>query len=346
MNPEKKRYRNGSITLFLLLSILISCRNPTDGAAGNPDIEKRFFQRDSVLTYKLFGNDITTSDKSYLYLEVTSSEEQSVSFPQLSGKLGRFTISRTSPVHRERTGLNTGPHKTITAVTYELEPFLEGTYTVPRLEIVLEHAETGEETLFLTDEETVSVRPLLTEHEVAEVATTGKAAIKDIIVPESPPVGIIVLAGSALLLIGAGAGFVFLKRKRREPGRFSDTPIEIQLDRELERILKKRLPEQGKYMEYFVQLSSILRKYIEVRSGIRATEKTTEEFLKDMASHSTFQEKEKLHIEEFLNVSDIVKFGAHKPSAEEVDRAAVICRNIIHSSRAGTARSVTGGKSE
>jgi hypothetical protein len=324
----------------------MSCRNSTDSTAGNPDIEKRFFQHDSVLTYKLFGDEITTAEKSYLYLQVTSSEEQSVTFPQPGEKLGRFTVSRVSPVYRERTGLDTGPHNVITAINYELEPFLEGTYTVPRLEIVLEHTGTGEETLFLTDEQKVSVRPLLTEHEAREIATTGKAVIKDIIIPESSPGGIIALVSGALILVGAAVGFVLLKRKRREPDRPAETSIEVQLIRELERTLKKRLPEQGRYMEYFIQLSNILRKYIEVRSGIRATEKTTEEFLKDMASHSTFREREKLHIEEFLNVSDIVKFGAHEPSTEEVGRAAEICRTIIHSSHAVAARSVTGGESE
>jgi hypothetical protein len=350
MNPEKKFHRNGLLLLFLIVSVCISCSNPgkstegrikhvpaalLDDADSRPksDREKTYFQHDSVLTYKLFGTEITTSGKTYLFLQVSASEQQSVFFPRFIETLGRFTVSRTSPVYRKRTGSN----KTITAVTFELEPFLEGTYTVPRLEIVLEDAKTGKKTFFLTDEETVSVRPLLTEHEATEIETTGKAAIKDIVVPRSPSSGIFVIA---LVLIGAAAaGFMVLKRRRKKSGPSSEIPIQVRLDRELQRILEKRLPEQGKYMEHFVQLSNILRRYIEVQSGIRATEKTSEEFLKDMALHSDFREKEKTQVKEFLTVSDSVKFAAHRPSSDEVDRATAMCRSIIHSSR-----SITEGK--
>ena len=49
----------------------------------------------------------------------------------------------------------------------------------------------------------------------------------------------------------------------------------------LNRLRAQGLIEQGQFEDYYVQLSSIVRHYLEDRFHLRAPEMTTEEFLHD-----------------------------------------------------------------
>lgn len=60
---------------------------------------------------------------------------------------------------------------------------------------------------------------------------------------------------------------------------------------ELSALLKKKLPEKGLFKDFYIELTMVVRRYIERRYGIRAPEQTTEEFLSAAANHPGFNDE-------------------------------------------------------
>ena len=61
--------------------------------------------------------------------------------------------------------------------------------------------------------------------------------------------------------------------------------------------------------KFFVQLSDILRQYIERRFNLPATEKTSEEFIQQVRNDSLLSDSHKRSLESFLTTADMVKFA-------------------------------------
>lgn len=127
-----------------------------------------------------------------------------------------------------------------------------------------------------------------------------------------------VIGGAALLLIAA---LVWWWRRRRRP-RAAVVPIVRQRpanDIALEslRILEaKQLPLDGKFVEHFVELSDILRRYFEDGFGVAALEETTEEILYDLDRHG-FDRPTIARVRALCEPADLVKFAKREPTIQE-----------------------------
>ena len=89
-------------------------------------------------------------------------------------------------------------------------------------------------------------------------------------------------------------------------------PDELALDR-LTKLKESKLYEQGKYKEFYSQLSEILRQYVELRYHINALELTTSE-LESLLSHGTIFDKELANgFLRALKNADLVKFAKYTP---------------------------------
>lgn len=84
---------------------------------------------------------------------------------------------------------------------------------------------------------------------------------------------------------------------------------------------------------FFVRLSAIVRAYVEGRFGIRAPERTTEEFIRDAARSRELAPAQRRSLGDFLETSDLVKFARHRPAAPELlsalDSAETFVRETI-----------------
>ena len=83
----------------------------------------------------------------------------------------------------------------------------------------------------------------------------------------------------------------------------------------------RHLAEQGEYQAYYVELSGIIRRYIEERFSIRAPEMTTEEFLRSLGSSAQLESEHRQLLADFLNACDMVKFARYGPSLKEAEEA-------------------------
>ena len=97
-------------------------------------------------------------------------------------------------------------------------------------------------------------------------------------------------------------------------------------EQELQQLLAKGWIEQGRFGEFYLELTAIVCRYVEATTGIHAVEETTEEFLQEMARHPDFSDERRATMQRFLEASDIVKFAAQVPSLTEVDGAVAAAR--------------------
>jgi len=71
---------------------------------------------------------------------------------------------------------------------------------------------------------------------------------------------------------------------------------------------------------FCILVSDAVRLYLEERFGLRAPERTTEEFLTDLSGSSALTELQKDSLKDFLSACDIVKFAKYEPLLPELEK--------------------------
>ena len=92
---------------------------------------------------------------------------------------------------------------------------------------------------------------------------------------------------------------------------------------ELGRLLKRGLPGRGKYKDYYVELTLVVRRYVQRKYGLKAPHLTTEEFLSDQRFSGDAS------LREFLDSADMVKFAGVSATPEMADGAADSAKEYI-----------------
>ena len=98
------------------------------------------------------------------------------------------------------------------------------------------------------------------------------------------------------------------------------SPIERALY-ELEELLKKGLPGRGFYKDFYVELTMVVRRYIERRHAVKAPNLTTEEFLRAAQENAAFSPAAIAELKHFLESADMVKFAGVEATPEMADSA-------------------------
>lgn len=170
--------------------------------------------------------------------------------------------------------------------------------------------------------ESFATAPVVFPGEGERPAVTGKPEVD--VKPEwIPPTakavtlwGLAVLAGlAAIAAIIWGLTRITVKVKE-----FRMSPVDRAMA-ELQRLLNRNLPQHGLYKEFYIELTQVVRRYIERRHGIRAPEQTTEEFLLAAARHPSFTPEVLSSLRHFLESADLVKFAGQEASVSTADQA-------------------------
>ena len=90
---------------------------------------------------------------------------------------------------------------------------------------------------------------------------------------------------------------------------------------ELDRLLKKGLPGRGRYKDFYVELTMVVRRYIQRRHAVRAPNLTTDEFLRAAAENPAFTREALTDLKQFLESADMVKFAGVEATPEMADDA-------------------------
>jgi hypothetical protein len=135
------------------------------------------------------------------------------------------------------------------------------------------------------------------------------------------------IAGAIFLL-----WFYFIKgRKKEVPVQEPEKriPPHVLAFERLKLLEEKQLWQKGKHKEYHVQLSEILREYLENRYQILALEQTTQEILGDLLPLGVDDETRN-QLRENLNLMDMVKFAKQVPLPNENEGALKAVRALIN----------------
>ena len=97
---------------------------------------------------------------------------------------------------------------------------------------------------------------------------------------------------------------------------------------ELDRLLKKGLPGRGRYKDFYVELTMVVRRYIQRKYGIKAPHLTTEEFLRDNRI-AELANNRIAELKAFLESADMVKFAGVQATPEMADAATASARGYL-----------------
>jgi hypothetical protein len=288
--------------------------------------------------------DISIADRTELLLEVRCAEKYQVTMPEFGDKLEQFGIADYSaPPPRL-----TGDGELLYRRSYTLEPFLSGTYTIPAMEVRFSEAplvgtpaspakaaETPSGSA--ADQQAASVEHTVTSEDVTITVRSllpGKTdlTLKEIAgpveMPSSPFRWLFWLLGAIAVVVSGVTLFLFQHRRRKEKAAPPLPPHEVAFAR-LEALLAENLVEAGEIKQFYLGLSAILRHYIEERFGLRAPERTTEEFLAELRSTDLLLQDHKQLLADFLVHCDLVKFADLHPESGEIQQTFDSCKRFI-----------------
>lgn len=98
---------------------------------------------------------------------------------------------------------------------------------------------------------------------------------------------------------------------------------------ELSELLARDLVGKHLVKEFYVELTMIVRRYIERAHAVRAPEQTTEEFLAAASRSAAFGPDVMRKLRTFLQSADLVKFAAFQPAPGAIDQATDTAKDYI-----------------
>jgi len=303
-----KRYQIFSKLLILVVVVYtLMLSKDTTFAQKSNDTENRTFVEVAAHVDK---NEVTIGDKIKFGIQVKYKGDITIQFPEIGEQIGVFTIKKTGLAgtpEREKDGY------LVVEREYVLSSYEIGRQTIPSLKIKYKGSQGDGEVA--TNEVIIDIKGVLKEGEIS-------GDIKDIL----PPVGVPTSFKRLIVWISIGLGVLLLcglvykfnKRSKIQEQQFiRRTPHEIAYEL-LERLSKDDLIAKGLVKEYYYRITNILRHYIEDRFGLLAPERTTEEFLTEMAHTNQLDDTHKILIREFLERCDMVKYAKYGPSKLEI----------------------------
>jgi hypothetical protein len=316
--------RSLTVSLFVLAAILLSpgCRKSTGG--NDEDTGPRIEDMSRSPVEIVITADPATVDLRkdiLLNITVTAPSEIDVALPDLDDRLTGFALNGMfdeEPVTRQ--GRTTLERKA------RLSPLLSDEYRLAPMAIryVDRSRSPARSSWFPT-------RPMVFDT-VSSVQGRSARDIDDSMRPVwiHPPFKTV--AGYVLLVLGITAiialAWKFLRKLHRKIRLMRMSPRELALH-QLSELLAKDLPAKDMVKEFYLELTMIVRRYIERAHRVRAPEQTTEEFLDAVTYDHRFSEEVVDKLKTFLQAADLVKFAAYHPETEAIGRATDTARNYI-----------------
>lgn len=138
--------------------------------------------------------------------------------------------------------------------------------------------------------------------------------------PFPPPTRLLRWIGlaAAILVVVTGTAW-FLRRRRRPTGHADEVavPPHVKALRALARLREAPRRSRAEVDAFYVEVSNVLRNYLEERFGLRAPERTTEEFLRELERGDGLAREHRGELERFLLQCDLVKFAAFEPGESD-----------------------------
>jgi hypothetical protein len=322
-SPRAQQFacRLALFAVFATAIVLSGCaRNaPTtdDTSDDKPKVARSEVERGPVkLSVTVDPSPARLSDEPTLTLEIEYAAGITVRKPEFGTALNDFVIRD----FREPLPRVTDDRQVLQQV-YTLEPTRAGKIVIDPVSITFTDQRDegdGKEHTLQTEPITVEVAAAVAKD--APSLAELHAPADPLPLPESSAAGwwwIVVLA--IAVLVATGAVWWRLRRRKTVAAGIALTPTELAY-LELQRLLENRAARDDVKL-FYVELTAIVRRYIERTTGIHAPEQTTQEFLHEISRQPVFPAEESRRLTSFLEAADLVKFAAHQPRKEDVEES-------------------------
>lgn len=276
----------------------------------------------------LSASSITTADSVKCRMVLDVAQDYEAQFPDIAFP---DDVPGTVLTNYEESEATEGDRRIIRR-EYELEPEYEGKLTFPKLEIYSHRTGEVKEEVLETEPVEVAVKSSReTAGDIEFRPMRGLVTVEQI-EAQSRRRWPWIAGGAAAILVVAAAMIYLVRRPRPAP---PPPPAHETALKRLRQLADRGLIAAGATEAFFVEVTGIIRDYIEQAFGVRAPEQTTEEFLADMVMAPAVALHRQI-LEPFLVAADEVKFACSRPDTAAMQRAFETAeRFVIQSSNAG-----------
>ncbi|MEE8141660.1 MAG: hypothetical protein V3T77_01030 [Planctomycetota bacterium] len=266
-----------------------------------------------------------------LTLEVVAEKDVELLMPQFGETLERFRILEYAP--RERLD---DQGRTHALQRYTLQPPFSGEHSIPPILVEFVDHRQGKRRAPEGDDAYELLTPRL-DFKVESVIPQGAA------LDLKPPLGELepllplralrwpwVLGGVLVLALASPLLVRWWLAQRRLARRKSAYDIATA---RLEKLLSGGTPSAEQVDAFYVELSSVVRRYLEDRFDLRAPELTTEEFLEVVSDSPDLGHEHQRLLRGFLGGADLVKFAHHIPDAGAMQDSMDAARRFLEETR-------------
>ncbi len=283
-------------------------------------------------TVKVWPAKPQLDDPIYAQLEITAPAGIAIdaAFQETGSELGRFKVEQF-----DRASERTPDGGQLVRHTYTLRAQLSGKHRVPPLRFEMTDSRKGsagdaaKPQEVLTEEVPIDIAPVSTEAASAQL----KPALGDLD-PDVGGIGVVAVLAIVFAAAIVGAGGVLAYRAVRARRRIAQQRSAYdEAVAELIALETQGPPDETSADRWFVALSAIVRRYLEMRYEIRAPELTTEEFLNVAARAAELTAEHRVLLTSFLERCDRVKFAGYRPDADESLASLKAARGFVEDTR-------------
>jgi len=268
------------------------------------------------LSTSLSPQDIPFHRTATYTLRIETGPDDNITFPDLASVEPDLTI-RKGEVRETRSET-----AAIIEQEYIVDAIRPGVYFLPAQQMRIDGAETLSVPALALNVRDLSEDELALAQEFDELPLPAALA-------DEPAVPAWAWAALGAFALALAAGLYWLwSRKRHAPAPPPVPAWEAAL-RRLKELESRKLPEQGQYERYYVDLTDILRYYIDYRFQIGAPEQTTPEFMESAKQSGKFSDEQQDTLFQLMRHCDIVKFAARKPDMSEMRASLATVRQFV-----------------
>jgi hypothetical protein len=322
------------IILYVLLccGVLLPCAGCGKSPEGKADkvqfeIDKEYERGPLTVHVRADKAKMTIAEMVLLELEAAIEPGYEVRMPKVDKVLESFGI-----VDWDSLGDKLDPNnRVVSTYQYRLEPFLSGTYPIPAFTFEFHDVNSPEDKKYelTTEPIDIEVTSLLGEQR-SELKIED---IEDVMeMPRQKSFAWVWILSVIVAAFAAGLWLYFRRKRVKELVRIFKPAHELAYER-LRALVKEDLIGAGRIKEFYERISDILRHYIEHRFSLRAPERTTEEFLVELANTEVLPVSQKQRLGEFLRHCDLVKFAKHNPTTKQIQETFDLVKDFIEKTK-------------
>ena len=308
---------------YCLATILLACCSV---ASALEDVVER---GPVTVTASVTPDEVLIGDPVELEITVVAEKDVEILMPEFGESLDHLQIIEFVPQRRVD-----DQRRTVASQRYRLLPTVSGEQIVPPILVEFVDRRDGQEPA----PEGFDAYEILTNRLVFDVESVVPASASEAL---QPPLGALdirlrgaarqswlAVVGAALALLVVAWVWSLLRRRSAVP----KSAYQIAIER-LEPLLGRPAPSGEDVEAFFVELSAIVREYLENRFRLRAPELTTEEFLEVASRARDLSRSHQQLLRDFLRQADLVKFAGLQPRAADIQESISAARRFLEETR-------------